>query len=156
MNGLTAISGMVEALREGAIERARPFLGICVGMQLLAARGLEHGEHAGLGWIGGVCRRIDTTGDREARVPQTGWNGARVVRAHPVLDALAPEAYVYFNHSYIVADAPAAAIAAETRHGEVFASALARDNILGVQFHPEKSQTRGLALLAGFLDWSPS
>jgi glutamine amidotransferase len=156
MAGLRQAPGMIEALGEAVTRRGAPFLGICVGMQLLAEKGLEHGEHAGLNWIGGLCRRLDASADAAARIPQTGWNAARPTRPHPVFDALAPEAYFYFNHSYVVAAPPAAAIAAETIHGERFASALARDNIIGVQFHPEKSQARGLAFLTRFLDWSPS
>ena len=156
MNGLLAAPGVAEALSEAVLKRGAPFLGICVGMQLLAAKGLEHGEHAGLGWIGGLCRQINAAADPQARVPQTGWNAAAPSRSHPVFDALAPEAFVYFNHSYVVADAPQETIAAETVHGERFASGLARDNIIGVQFHPEKSQARGLAFLTRFLDWKPA
>jgi glutamine amidotransferase len=155
MRGLAATPGVLEALTESVRQRGAPFLGICVGMQLLADKGLEHGETKGLGWIGGVCRRFDAAATQDVTVPQTGWNAARATRPHPVFDALAPEAYVYFNHSYIVADAPADCVAAETEHGERFASGLARDNIVGVQFHPEKSQAKGLALLTRFLDWSP-
>jgi glutamine amidotransferase len=156
MAGLTAAPGVREALEDAVRRRGAPFLGICVGMQLLALKGLEHGEHAGLGWIGGLCRPINVAADPEARVPQTGWNGARPAKPHPVFDALAPETFVYFNHSYVVADAPRDAVAAETVHGERFASGLAWNNIVGVQFHPEKSQARGLAFLTRFLDWSPA
>ena len=104
-----------------------------------------------------MIRAVDSNDSKqpEARVPQTGWNAALVTRGHPVFEALAPEAFVYFNHSYVVADAPADAIFVETDHGERFASGLGRDNILGVQFHPEKSQAKGLAFLARFLDWTP-
>ncbi|HVY03196.1 MAG TPA: imidazole glycerol phosphate synthase subunit HisH [Caulobacterales bacterium] len=155
MDGLRRAPGVLGALEEAVIGRGRPFLGICVGMQLLAAKGLEHGEHEGLGWIGGICRALETGEEPDARVPQTGWNEAAMTRPHPVFDALAPAAFVYFNHAYVVAEAPADAVLARTRHGETFASGLARDNILGVQFHPEKSQAKGLAFLARFLDWSP-
>jgi glutamine amidotransferase len=155
MRGLSSAPGVLEALTESVRQRGAPFLGICVGMQLLADKGLEHGETKGLGWIGGVCRRFDAGATQNVTVPQTGWNAARTVRPHAVFDALTPEAYVYFNHSYVVAEAPAECVAAETEHGERFASGLARDNIVGVQFHPEKSQAKGLALLTRFLDWSP-
>ena len=155
MNGLETTPGVIEALNEAVQKRGAPFLGICVGMQLLAEKGLEHGERAGLGWIGGVCRRIEAD-DSETRIPQTGWNSARPSRAHPVFDALAPEAYFYFNHSYVVTDAPPDRIAAETVHGERFTSGVARDNIIGVQFHPEKSQAKGLEFLRRFLEWTPS
>lgn len=148
MEGL-ARGGLGAALEHAVRAQGRPFLGICVGMQVLAARGLEHGETAGLGWIGGDCRLLQAGAER---LPHIGWNQATPARAHPVLDALAPSAFVYFAHSYVL---DAAAGAAWTEHGERFASAVARDNILGVQFHPEKSQRVGLALLARFLSWKP-
>lgn len=152
MAGLCAVPGVVEALEEAVLRQGAPFLGICVGMQLLAERGLEHGEHRGLGWIGGVCRPLAAGA---GRVPHMGWNLAAPVQPHPVLAPLGEGAHVYFAHSYVVAEAPTGALAAETVHNERFACALARDTILGVQFHPEKSQAVGLALLARFLDWNP-
>jgi glutamine amidotransferase len=154
MNGLAARAGVVEALTEKVRKRGAPFLGICVGMQLLADRGLEFGETPGLGWIGGVCRPLKRT-DPSIRIPHMGWNAARLTRPHPVLDALAPQAHMFFMHSFIHAPADTADIATETGHGEVFASAVARDNIVGVQFHPEKSQDKGLALLSQFISWRP-
>ncbi len=154
MQGLAARGGVVEALIEQVRKRGAPLLGICVGMQLLADRGLEFGETPGLGWIGGVCRPLNRT-DPSIRIPHMGWNAARLTKPHPVLDVLAPEAHVFFMHSFIHAPADAADIATETGHGEVFASAVARDNIVGVQFHPEKSQDKGLALLSRFIDWRP-
>lgn len=150
--GLAAQAGLLEALHEAVITRGAAFLGICVGMQLLAAKGLEQGEHEGLGWIGGTCRRLE---DGPERVPNMGWVKVSARRAHLVFDALGPDPYVYFAHSYAVAEAPQAAILAEAAHNAPFTAALARDNILGVQFHPEKSQAKGLALLARFLDWTP-
>jgi imidazole glycerol-phosphate synthase subunit HisH len=154
MNGLAARAGVVEALTEQVRKRGVPFLGICVGMQLLADRGLEFGETPGLGWIGGVCRPLKRT-DPSIRIPHMGWNAAKLTKPHPVLDALEPQAHVFFMHSFIHAPADEADIATETDHGEVFVSALARDNIVGVQFHPEKSQDKGLALLSRFIDWQP-
>lgn len=152
MSALQARPGLIEALDTAVRRRGAPFLGICVGMQLLAGEGREHAVTKGLGWIGGLCRQLDP---RAGRLPHMGWNEARVTQAHPVLAALAPAAHVYFAHSFVVAPSDPGSIAAETVHGETFAAAIARDNILGVQFHPEKSQTAGLALLARFLDWSP-
>ncbi len=152
MAGLEARAGLVAALREAVLERGAPFLGICVGMQLLAETGLEHGARAGLGWIGGVCRPLNA-GPQE-RIPHMGWNEVAPTRAHPVLDGLSPSRHCYFAHSYVL-DPPAATLAATTTHGERFASAVARDNIVGVQFHPEKSQHAGLDLLARFIAWSP-
>lgn len=152
MAGLRARDGLLEALTEAVIARGAPFLGICVGMQLLAARGEESGAHVGLGWIGGICRPLLSG---PGPIPHMGWNEARPVRAHGVLDALGAGAHVYFAHSFVVADGPADAVAAQTTHNEPFTSVLARDNLLGVQFHPEKSQAVGLALLGRFLEWRP-
>jgi imidazole glycerol-phosphate synthase subunit HisH len=154
MAGLSAVPGLVEAMREAVLGRGAPFLGICVGMQLLAATGLEHGEHAGLGWIGGVCRPLIAPSPA-FRIPHMGWNEAAPSRPHPVFDALAPAQHVYFAHSYIVAPDTEDVVAARTSHGELFAAALAKDNMIGVQFHPEKSQAAGLALLRRFLAWAP-
>jgi glutamine amidotransferase len=150
MNGLTAIPGMVDALREGAIERARPFLGICVGMQLMADLGEEHGSYPGLGWIRGTVRRIEPE-DRDLKVPHMGWNDVRPSRQHPLI--VPGEAY--FLHSYAFAPAEAEALVATTEHGDPLAAAIGRDNLIGVQFHPEKSQRYGQAFLARFLDWTP-
>lgn len=152
LHGFVARSGLREAVTEAVIERGAPFLGICVGMQLLAARGEENGTHEGLGWIGGVCRPLLAGA---GPVPHMGWNLVEPTRPHPVLGALGAGAFMYFAHSYVVTDAPLAAIAAQTTHNEVFTSVLARDNLIGVQFHPEKSQSVGLALLGRFLDWRP-
>ncbi|GAM97256.1 imidazole glycerol phosphate synthase amidotransferase subunit [alpha proteobacterium U9-1i] len=152
MAGLRSRAGLIEALNDKVLKHGAPFLGICVGMQLLAEIGLEHGEHNGLGWIGGVCRALEV-GPTNRR-PHMGWNEVAPTRAHPVFDGLAPTRHCYFAHSYIL-DPPAAARAATTEYGETFASAVARDNIVGVQFHPEKSQQAGLDLLARFIAWSP-
>jgi glutamine amidotransferase len=152
MSGLLSRPGLIEALKESVLERGAPFLGICVGMQLLADIGLEHGQTEGLGWIGGRCRELEV-GKGEI-LPHTGWNEVTPTRAHPVLDGLAPVRHCYFNHSFIL-DAPAGAVAATTTHGETFACAVAQNNLVGVQFHPEKSQRAGLDLLSRFLKWTP-
>jgi glutamine amidotransferase len=152
MGGLRSRPGLIEALEERVRGNGAPFLGICVGMQLLADRGLEHAETKGLGWIGGVCRELKVgAGDI---LPHTGWNEVRPVGSHPVFDALAPARHCYFNHSFVL-DPPSAALAAKTHHGETFAAGVARDNLVGIQCHPEKSQAAGLALLARFIEWTP-
>ncbi len=148
--GLRAISGMEEALSERVRVGAAPFLGICVGMQLLANQGVEHGATPGLGWIGGEVRAIERT-DAAIKIPHMGWNDVELT-AHA---ALVTAGEAYFLHSYqFVADNPQH-IAAMTDHGGGLVAAVARDTIVGVQFHPEKSQGYGLALLADFLDWNP-
>lgn len=150
MRGLEARSGVIEAMTARVRGEGAPFLGICVGMQLLADEGLEHGGYRGLGWIGGVCRPLRAgPGDR---VPHMGWNEAAPVRAHPVSDVLAPARHVYFCHSYVL-DPPADAILATALHGERFCCMVAKDNLVGAQFHPEKSQRAGLDLLRAFIDW---
>lgn len=151
-SGLAAKPGLEEALSEAVLQRGAAFLGICVGMQLLAEIGLENGRHPGLGWIGGVCRPLAAGA---GRIPHMGWNEARPRLEHPVLAPLRGGRQVYFAHSYIVADVSDDAVAAESEHNERFACVLARNNLIGMQFHPEKSQAVGLALLARFLDWNP-
>ncbi|NNF93545.1 MAG: imidazole glycerol phosphate synthase subunit HisH [Altererythrobacter sp.] len=151
--GLRAIPGMVESLEERVLEKGVPFLGICVGMQLLATRGLEHGETPGLGWIEGDVRLIEPS-DPSIKVPHMGWNDVAMLlhaKRHPVID----EGEAYFLHSYHFAASNGSDVAAMTDHGEGLVAAVARDNILGVQFHPEKSQAYGLAMLERFLDWDP-
>ncbi|MDE1467704.1 imidazole glycerol phosphate synthase subunit HisH [Aurantiacibacter sp. D1-12] len=152
-DGLWAISGMVEALEERVIADGVPFLGICVGMQLLATRGLEHGMHDGLGWIPGEVKGIERT-DPAIKVPHMGWND--VVHAHHGDGSeLIDEGEAYFLHSYHFQPDEGRHIAAMTDHGGGLVAAVARGNILGVQFHPEKSQQYGLDLLRRFLDWDP-
>ncbi len=148
--GLRAIAGMEEALTERVRVGAAPFLGICVGMQLLANQGVEHGVSPGLGWIGGEVRAIERT-DPAIKIPHMGWNDVELT-AHA---ALVTAGEAYFLHSYqFVADNPQH-IAAMTDHGGGLIAAVAKDTIVGVQFHPEKSQAYGLALLADFLEWRP-
>lgn len=157
MGGLRRQPGLIDAMTQAVLHKGRPFLGICVGLQLLADRGLEHGETEGLGWIGGDCAPLPEPppGRTKVRIPHMGWNEARVLRDHPVLSPLAPARHVYFAHSFALTPADPDRILAETTHGATFPVAAGRDNIVGVQFHPEKSQAAGLALLAAFLDWTP-
>ncbi len=150
IGALTALPGMVEALDEAVNRRGRPFLGICVGMQLLATTGHEHGDHAGLGWIPGNVVRI-TPDDPRLKVPHMGWNRVTPAPGAPLL--VPGEAY--FVHSYLFDPADPGHRLAGTDHGGAIAAAVGRDNIIGVQFHPEKSQSYGLSLLARFLDWRP-
>ena len=132
---------------------SRPFLGICVGMQLLADRGREFGVHQGLGWIAGDVAAIDTKGDA-VRTPHMGWNEVSGDAPHALFADLDGAAF-YFAHSYCFQAENAAHVLATVEHGHTFAAAVARDNIAGVQFHPEKSQQAGLALLRNFLFWNP-
>ena len=152
-DGLHAIPGLVEALEERVIGRGVPFLGVCVGMQLLATRGLEHGATPGLGWIEGEVRLIERSA-RSIKVPHMGWND---VSPTPLGDgaALIEPGEAYFLHSYHFRPEEGRDIAAMTDHGGGLVAAVARDNVIGVQFHPEKSQAYGLALLARFLEWNP-
>ncbi len=147
---LRAVPGLVEAMAERVHVGGAPFLGICVGMQLLATSGAEHGGTPGLGWIGGEVRLIERT-DPAVKVPHMGWNDVEL-SAHP---ALIEAGEAYFLHSYHFAPDEGRHIAAMTDHGGGLVAAVARDNVVGVQFHPEKSQAYGLALLARFLEWKP-
>ena len=156
--GLHAVDGMPEALVEAVERRGTPFLGICVGMQLMATRGLEHGEHQGFGWIPG-----DVTGiapdDPGLKVPHMGWNALEPVdragRPHPVFEGLEHGEHAYFVHSYALVAETDAHVLARVHYGGPIAAAVGRDNMVGTQFHPEKSQLVGLRLIANFLGWAP-
>ena len=152
-DGLNAIPGLAETLEERVMVDGVPFLGVCVGMQLLATRGLEHGETAGLGWIAGEVRAIERA-DPTIKVPHMGWNDV-VPTPHDDGATLIEPGEAYFLHSYHFRPEDGRAVAAMTDHGGGLVAAVARDNIVGVQFHPEKSQAYGLALLARFLEWKP-
>jgi len=155
--GLDAISGMVEALAETVRERGRPFFGICVGMQLLAERGRENVVTQGLGWIEGEVDRIAPK-DASLKIPHMGWNTLVPKRPHPLLEGitLGPTGlHGYFVHSYQLQPAKADDLLAEADYGGPVTAMVVRDNIAGTQFHPEKSQRLGLALLANFLRWKP-
>jgi glutamine amidotransferase len=151
--GLDAIPGMVEALEEAVRKDAKPFFGICVGMQLMAERGLEHGIHEGLGWLKGDVVKIEPS-DPSLKIPHMGWNELEVVNGHPLL-ANMPATHAYFVHSYALAVSDPAVLAARTDYGGPVTAMVARDNMVGTQFHPEKSQALGLALIGNFLKWRP-
>jgi imidazole glycerol-phosphate synthase subunit HisH len=144
---LRAIPGMVDAMTRRVIEQGAPFLGVCVGMQLLADAGEEMGTHAGLGWIPGTVRKL-APADPAAKVPHMGWNDVVPIGDHPLI--VPGEAY--FLHSYAFAGDH---VLATSDHAGPLTAAIGRDNIVGVQFHPEKSQRYGLALLERFLAWRP-
>jgi glutamine amidotransferase len=155
--GLDAVPGMVESLEEAVRERSRPFLGICVGMQLMAERGLEHEVSEGLGWIPGEVRRIEPS-DPALKIPHMGWNTLEPRHAHPLLDGLplGPLGlHAYFVHSYALRARQPGDVLAEADYAGLFPAVVGRDNMVGTQFHPEKSQRLGLALLGNFLAWAP-
>ena len=157
--GLLGRPGLVEAIAEMAVEKSRPFLGICVGMQLLATRGVEHGTHEGLGWIPGEVARIEPPapepGEARLKVPHMGWNALSASADHPVLKGIGVGSHLYFVHSYHFRARKAQNVAATVDYGGPLVAAVARDNLFGTQFHPEKSQALGLRLLANFLAWRP-
>ena len=152
---LDAVPGMFEAVQEVAITRARPFLGICVGMQMMATTGHEYSETPGFDWIGGDVVPIRPA-DPALKVPHMGWNDLVVDIPHPVMEGIPPGAHAYFVHSYhmAVADAASHRIAHVDYSGDITAI-IGRDNLLGMQFHPEKSQADGLRMIANFLRWTP-
>ena len=151
--GLNSIDGLIEAMTERVEVGAAPFLGICVGMQLLATQGLEHGVTPGLGWMPGEVREIEIT-DPAIKVPHMGWNDVALSR-HAPGGGLIEQGEAYFLHSFHFAADEPEHIAAMTDHGGGLVAAVAKDTIVGVQFHPEKSQSYGLGLLSRFLEWRP-
>ncbi|HXA38956.1 MAG TPA: imidazole glycerol phosphate synthase subunit HisH [Phenylobacterium sp.] len=155
MGALEARPGVIEAMTEAVHGKGAPFLGICVGMQLLASRGLEFGVTPGLNWIAGDVRRLEDGGDPAIKIPHMGWNGLSHVTDQPVFGGLKEGQTVYFTHSFAFFPKDSADVAAYVEHGERFPAAVARGNVAGVQFHPEKSQAVGLDLLARFLEWRP-
>lgn len=155
--GLEAVAGMRDALDDAVRVKGRPFLGICVGMQLMATRGLEHGVTEGLGWIPGEVRAI-TPSDPGLKIPHMGWNTLTARRPHALLTGLptGPSGlHAYFVHSYHLVAENRADVVAETDYGGAVTAIVAHDNVAGTQFHPEKSQTLGLGLIANFLAWTP-
>lgn len=161
MAGLTAIKGMREALEENVIKKAKPFLGICVGMQLMASRGLEHGIHAGLNWISGEVVPIHPH-DKNLKIPHMGWNeltipsqGTAQDNRHFVLRSVNNSTHYYFVHSFMFQCEYDHHILGMTDYGGPIPAVVGRDNMVGVQFHPEKSQSNGLRLISDFLHWKP-
>ena len=155
--GLESVPGMRDALETAVTRQARPFLGICVGMQLMATRGLEFEVTDGLDWIAGEVRAIKPA-DPSLKIPHMGWNTLNVVNAHALLEGIktGPDGlHAYFVHSYQLVPEQRSAILAETDYGGPVTALVARDNMAGTQFHPEKSQTLGLKLIANFLKWRP-
>lgn len=154
--GLGAIDGMIAALEEVVVQRGKPFFGICVGMQFMARRGLEHGAHDGLGWIDGEVGLLAPGAG--LRVPHMGWNEINLTDVgtmHPVFAGVSDLAHAYFVHSYAMRDLPGKEVLATTDYGGPIVAAVGRDNMVGTQFHPEKSQAFGLGLIANFLQWCP-
>jgi glutamine amidotransferase len=155
--GLEAVDGMIEALDEAVRQRGRPFFGICVGMQLMAERGLEHGVTRGLGWIAGEVDRIAPT-DPSLKIPHMGWNTLSAERPHPLFDGIPlglDGLHAYFVHSYHLKPVDRRDLVAEADYGGPVTAVVGRDAMIGTQFHPEKSQKLGLALIANFLKWKP-
>ena len=153
--GLEALPGMVDALERAVVRQARPFLGICVGMQLLATTGREHGEHAGLGWIPGEVVALEPA-DPSLKIPHMGWNELSLKGpGHPVFEGIAAGSHAYFVHSYGYACADPAHVLATVEYGGAVTAVVGRDNMVGTQFHPEKSQATGLRLITNFLTWRP-
>ncbi len=156
MRGLTAVPGLLDALEETVRGRGRPFLGICVGMQLMAERGLEHETSEGLGWIEGDVVKL-TPADSSLKIPQMGWNELQFHGKHPLADGLGEggRAYAYFVHSYHLKAKNAGDVLATVDYGGPVTALVARGNMAGSQFHPEKSQRVGLRLISNFLTWAP-
>ena len=152
--GLAAVDGMIDALREAVVAQGRPFLGICVGMQLMAGKGLEHGETEGLGWIEGDVVPLQPA-DPALKIPHMGWNELELGRPHPLFDGIASGQHAYFVHSYHLAAANPAHVLATVDYGGPVTAMVGRDNMIGTQFHPEKSQETGLQLIKNFLRWKP-
>jgi glutamine amidotransferase len=155
--GLTSIDGMDDALREFVEVKGRPFLGICVGMQLLASKGIEHEDVDGFGWIPGVVGPIELN-DPRLKIPHMGWNTMEQVNPHPILDGLRlgeGGLHAYFLHSYVFEVENRGHLITTSTYGVPLTAIVARNNVIGTQFHPEKSQALGLDLLANFLKWAP-
>jgi glutamine amidotransferase len=152
--GLYGVPGMVDTLQREVIERAKPFLGICVGMQLMATRGVEYGVHTGLDWIAGDVIRIEP-GKDHLKIPHMGWNELLELKPHALLDGLNAHDHAYFVHSFQLKATKAETLLATTDYGGPITAVVGRDNLAGTQFHPEKSQATGLRLIGNFLRWKP-
>lgn len=155
MQGLQHCPGVIDAIETAALGQGTPFLGICVGMQLLATTGLEHGRHAGLNWIPGQVVRM-TPADPHLKIPHMGWNSLSLLQQdHPALQHINPDDHFYFVHSFVFESEDKQYILATSDYGGAVTAIIARNNLLGAQFHPEKSQDAGLRLIRGFLEWKP-
>ena len=155
--GLDSVPGMVEVLQRRVHEDKRPFFGICVGMQLMATRGLEHTTSYGVDWIKGDVKAI-TPNDPALKIPHMGWNTLELAKPHPLLDGIptGPDGlHAYFVHSYALSPASPDDVVATADYGGPVTAVVGRDNLVGTQFHPEKSQALGLKLIANFLRWRP-
>jgi imidazole glycerol-phosphate synthase subunit HisH len=152
--GLAAIPGMCETLQDQVIVRGKPFLGICVGMQLMATRGLEHEITRGFGWIAGDVKII-TPADPALKIPHMGWNTLDVKKPHPLLAGIAEGAHAYFVHSYHLQATLGDDVIATSDYAGPITAMVGYDNLVGTQFHPEKSQALGLQLMSNFLGWKP-
>ncbi|MFO1163157.1 MAG: imidazole glycerol phosphate synthase subunit HisH [Reyranellaceae bacterium] len=156
--GLYGVPGMVDTLQREVVERGKPFLGICVGMQLMATRGVEYGVHAGLDWIAGDVVRIDPrrgSAGPVLKIPHMGWNELSDLAPHALLAGIAPRDHAYFVHSFQLEARQPETVLALTDYGGPITAMVGRDNFAGTQFHPEKSQATGLRLIANFLRWRP-
>jgi len=154
MRGLSAVPGMVDALNEAVLKNGTPFLGICVGMQLMATAGREFGIHPGLNWIEGDVVPI-APADLALKIPHMGWNEIELTQNHPIFAGLEPSANAYYVHSFEMKPSNRAHLLATTNYGGAVTAAIGRDNLVGTQFHPEKSQAVGLKILSNFLNWNP-
>lgn len=153
--GLLALDGMADALHETVLVNAKPFLGVCVGMQLMGTLGLEHGKHEGLGWLNGTVRALEPR-DENLKIPHIGWNELYLKNVHhPVLNGLNNRPHVYFVHSYYFDCDSSVDVLATVNYGGYIPAVIGRDNMIGTQFHPEKSQEVGLKLISNFLRWKP-
>ena len=153
--GLDALDGMIEALEVAVHQKGRPFLGICVGMQLMATRGLEHGETPGFGWIAGDVDALIPS-DKTLKIPHMGWNQLAFPETHhPIFEGLPEAPHAYFVHSYAMRCQDPAETLASVEYGGAVSAAIGRDNMIGTQFHPEKSQSTGLKIIDNFIRWSP-
>ena len=152
--GLYGVPGMVEVLQREVIERGKPFLGICVGMQLMATRGVEYGVHAGLDWIAGDVVRIEP-GKDHLKIPHMGWNELLELKPHALFEGLKARDHAYFVHSFQLKTTQPKTLLATTDYGGQITAVVGRDNLAGTQFHPEKSQATWLRLIGNFLRWKP-
>jgi len=152
--GLAGVPGLEDAISDAVMQRGRPFFGICVGMQLMADRGREFEVVDGLGWVGGEVVAIEPA-DPSYKIPHMGWNQLMLQRSHPVFDGVAEGSHTYFVHSFHFAVADRADLVATADYAQSLTAAVGRDNMVGTQFHPEKSQAAGLRLIRNFLRWRP-